>query len=352
MPRRAAADGRRREGGGARRAAGRPGPNGVTPFARPRVVVSACLGFEACRYNGAIIPDTFLGRLAAHADLVQVCPEVEIGLGIPRDPIRIVAVNGVERLVQPAAGRDLTAPMARFAKTFLGGLRNVDGFVLKGRSPSCGVRDARIQAPGERGTTLGRGPGQFARAVLERFPDVAVEDEGRLTHLRIREHFLSRVFAAAAFRALARRPSSARLVDFHARHKLLLMAVSQRGLGTLGRIVANHERRAAPEVLVRYRAVFAEALARPPRPRAHVNVLMHALGYFKKGLASREKTHFLDALETYRRGRAPLAAPVAIVRSWIERFDEPYLKSQAYFRPFPEALLDLADSCRGREFRS
>jgi uncharacterized protein YbgA (DUF1722 family) len=224
--------------------------------------------------------------------------------------------------------------------------------VLKGRSPSCGVRDACIQAPGERGTTLGRGPGRFARVVLERFPGVAVEDEGRLTHLRIREHFLSRVFAAAAFRALSRRPSAARLVDFHARHKLLLMAANPRGLATLGRIVANHERRRTPEVLARYDTAFADALARPPRPAAHVNVLMHALGHLKKGLAPREKSNFLDALETYRLGRVPLAAPVAIVRSWIERFDEPYLKSQAYFRPFPEALLDLADLGPWSEFQS
>lgn len=318
-------------------------------FARPRLVVSACLGFEACRYNGAVIPDSFLGRLAAHADLVQVCPEVEIGLGIPRDPIRIVARDGGERLVQPATGRDLTAPMARFARTFLGGLAGVDGFVLKSRSPSCGIRDARVQAPGEKGATLGRGPGHFARHVLERFPGAAVEDEGRLTNLRIREHFLGRLYASAAFRVLARRPSAARLVDFHARHKLLLMAASQRALRDLGRIVANHGRLAPVEVAARYGATFAGALARPPRPKAHVNVLMHALGHFKKGLGAREKAHFLEALETYADGRAPLAAPVAVVRSWIERFDEPYLKSQAYFRPFPENLLDMADSGRGRE---
>jgi len=334
---------------GSRAPRSRTRAGGEAAFARPRLVVSACLGFEACRYNGAIIPDSFLARLAAHVDLVQVCPEVEIGLGIPRDPIRIVSIDGAEHLVQPATGRDLTAAMDRFARTFLGGLDGVDGFVLKGRSPSCGVRDARVQAPGERGATLARGPGRFARRVLERFPGAAVEDEGRLTNLRNREHFLSRIHATAAFRTLARRPSAAALVDFHARHKLLLMSVSQRALRDLGRIVANHERRTPPEVTARYGAAFTEALGRPPRPRAHLNVLEHALGYFKRDLGGREKAHFLEVLATYADGRAPLAAPVAVVRSWIERFDEDYLKSQAYFRPFPEVLLDMGDSGRGRE---
>jgi uncharacterized protein YbgA (DUF1722 family)/uncharacterized protein YbbK (DUF523 family) len=318
-------------------------------FAKPTLVVSRCLGFDACRYNGEMIPNRFLRQLEPFVTLELVCPEVEIDLGTPRDPIRIIESDDGERLVQPSTGLDLTDRMTTFREKFLDGLGAVDGFVLKARSPSCGVTDAKVhRGPEKKDPTLRRGPGMFAAAVLERFSGVAIEDEGRLTNFRLREHFLTRIFTMAEFRTVARQPSMGKLVAFQSRHKLLLMGVNQTKMRALGRIVANGAKRPIREVFEEYGLLLGEALSRVPKYTSHVNVLMHGLGYFKKGLSAKEKAHFLDTLSLYREGKVPLSAATAILRSWIARFDEEYLEGQSYFEPFPLDLVEITDSGKGR----
>ena len=317
---------------------------------RPRVVVSACLGFEACRYNGEIIPNRFLRELATRVELVRVCPEVEIGLGTPRDPIRIELVDEGRVLVQPSTGRDVTESMEHFASQWLSSAGDVDGFVLKSRSPSCGVTDAKRyrRGKGPKPMRAGSGPGLFAEVALALFPEVPHEDEGRLTNLRLREHFLTRIYTTTAFREVRQKRTMAALVAFHAENKLLFMAANQTRMRALGRIVANADRLPLAEVLDLYEAELRLMLAKTPRLTSHVNVAQHALGYFKDGLTSREKTHFLNALETYREGRAPLSVVTALLAPWVARFDVPYLAQQTWFAPFPAELVDVADSGKGR----
>ncbi len=278
-----------------------------------------------------------------------VCPEVEIGLGVPRKPIRVVEVKGRPRLVQPETGRDVTALMTSFAATHLEGMVEIHGALLKSRSPSCGIKDVKIYPKADATGPAGKGCGFFGEAVLARFPDLAVEDEGRVLNWRIREQFLTRLFATAAFERLAERPRMAALVEFHARNKLLIRAYSQKSLRALGRIVANPERRPVEGVFAAYRPVFRAAFARPARTGAITDVLLHALGYFSKGLTAREKSHFLESLEGYRAGRLPLSALQGILRSWTARFDEAYLEGQRFFAPYPESLVDLADSGKPRD---
>jgi len=315
---------------------------------KPIVVVSRCLGFDACRYNAQTVRDTFLPALGQCCELRLVCPEVEIGLGVPRDPVRLVMRDHRLRLLQPASGRDVTVDMEGFSARYLDSLDAVDGFVLKGRSPSCGVTDARIYPDREKTPALGRSPGLFAGAVLERFPYAAIEDEGRLQNLRIREHFLSKLFARARFRGLKARPSRSDLVRFHTTHKLILMAYNQKEMRALGRIVADLKRRPIEDAIRDYESHLAAALSRLPRFTSHVNVLMHAFGYFSRQLGGREKAHFLELLDAYRSGRLPLSAAVAVLRSWIHRFGSDYLGDQVYFEPFPAALVDIRDSGKGR----
>lgn len=174
---------------------------------RPRVVVSQCLGFAAVRYDGQALRSRFVETLRDHVEFVQVCPEVGIGLGVPRDPIRIEVTPGGRaraadelRLVQPSIGRDVTEEMHAFAESFLEEVRPVDGFILKSRSPSCGIADAKRFEAGAEDPLDGRGPGLFARAVLERFPHAAVEDEARLANHWRRHRFLTRLWAAARLR--------------------------------------------------------------------------------------------------------------------------------------------------------
>jgi uncharacterized protein YbgA (DUF1722 family)/uncharacterized protein YbbK (DUF523 family) len=322
-------------------------------FARPRIVSSKCLEFEACRYNGARITSDEVRQLFPHADFIPVCPEVEIGLGIPRNPIRILGPEN-RRLVQPETGRDLTRDMNGFLDKFLKPLKTVgpdgiDGFILKYRSPSCGLKNVKVFAEAQSKTPTGKGAGFFGAAVMERFPGLAVEDEGRLKDYRIREAFLTRLFTLSSFRRTQASGRMRDLVQFQSENKLLLMAHAEKHMRILGRIVANSDKRPVDEVMSAYRDGLEKALASPPRPTSCVNVLMHALGYFKKQLTSREKTFFLSALEDYRAKRVPLSVPVGIMRSHIVRFEEAYLDEQTFFEPYPADLVTVTDSGKGRE---
>jgi uncharacterized protein YbbK (DUF523 family) len=168
---------------------------------RPRIVISRCIDFDSCRYDGQVIRASLREELEPHVDFVPICPELEIGLGVPRDPVRLVRRSGAAHMVQPATGRDLTAKMESFSRDFLSGLGTVDGFILKARSPSCGVRDAKVFHTDDEGAAFDSGPGLFAAQVLERFPQAAVEDEAGMNDLGRRHHFLTKAFALARARA-------------------------------------------------------------------------------------------------------------------------------------------------------
>lgn len=316
-------------------------------FPKPRVVVSRCLGFAACRYDGSLVPDAVVAALAPHVEFIPACPEVEIGLGIPRSPIRLVRDDPV-RLVQPDTGLDLTARMAAFAQEFLGGLADVDGFILKNRSPSCALRDAKIHAS-EGGPVVGRGLGLFGAAVRTHFPDLPAEDEGRLTNRSLREHFFTALFALAGLRRVEGSGDLGELVRFHTQHKFLLMAQGQTKLRELGRIVANREGLAPREVIRRYGKNFREAFLRPPRRPAVINVLEHAFGYVSENLRGQERQYFLGLLGEFRAGRVPASVPREVLRSWVIRFEAEYLAVQTFFAPFPTELLLPLDSGKGTE---
>ena len=306
---------------------------------RPTVVLSKCLELDACRYDGQVVRAPFVLELMPYVDLAPICPEVEIGLGIPRPPIRLVQRGTSRQLFQPDTERDMTQAMQGFNERFLGALGDVDGFILKSRSPSCGIKDTKTNGGG-------KGAGMFGAAVLERFPHAAIEDERRLTDYRLRHHFLTKLFARAAFRAVKVSGSMAELVRFHTANKLTLMAYHQTELRALGGIVANPDKRPFTEVAAGYEEHLVHALARPPRSTSNITVMMHALGYVSDRLSAEERRHFVDALDEYREGRMSLGAPLVLLQSWIERFDQSYLREQTYLEPYPRELMDLRDSAR------
>jgi uncharacterized protein YbgA (DUF1722 family) len=176
-----------------------------------------------------------------------------------------------------------------------------------------------------------------------------VEDEGRLKNFDIRQHFLTQLFAQTRFRRLQEAPSMRGLVAFHSSHKLLLMAYNQTRLRALGRVVANPEKRPLNAVLAEYADGLRDALGKAPRRTSAINVLMHALGYVSDSLSSAEKAFFLDGLEQYRDGHVPLSVPVSLMRSWIIRFEVAYLADQVYFEPYPQQLVEVLDSGKGRK---
>ncbi len=305
---------------------------------KPIVVTSKCLGFDSCRYNGDMISAPFVQQLADHVHYLTVCPEVEIGLGTPRDPVRVVAGDAGWRLIQPTTRLDLTQRMAVFSQSYLDSLAAVDGFILKSRSPSCALKDTQIHPSIEKGGVVGMGSGLFAQAVLERFRHVAIEDEDRLTNPGIREHFLTQLFVRARFRTLCEAPNIRRLNQFQAKNKLLLMAYSQTKLRLLGQIVACHDGENLSILLDEYGEQLGATFSRAPRYTSNINVLLHAFGYISERLSTRERAYFLDAIQSYREQQIPLGSAAAILRTWIARFENDYLASQTFFHPYPGEL--------------
>lgn len=319
-------------------------------FARPRVVMSRCLELDPVRHDGQKIPDPFVRRLLERVDVVPICPEVEIGLGVPRDTIRMVDVDGRTRLVQPSTGLDLTGRMDRFTQRFLDAVGPIDGFVLKAGSPSCGSGQVKVYAGIERAPTVRKESGRFAAQVIARYGNLAVEDEGRLRNYPIRDHFLLRLYAFARLRELLHEPSIAALVDFQRRYKHILMTYQQEAMRELGRIVANQDRLPAAEVVRRYSTRFREALARRPSRGAQINTLSHLYSHFRARLPDAERAEFLQILDEVRDHHLAVITATTIIRTWVARYGYDDLADQAYLEPYPRDLVLMRDSGKGLEF--
>ncbi len=311
---------------------------------RPRVVVSKCMGFAACRYNGQTLPDKFVEKLKDYVVYYPVCAEVEIGLGVPRNPIRLVQEDGATRLYQPASASDYTEAMIDFSQKYFDSLPAVDGFILKGRSPSCGTKDVKVYLGKTKVAGSVKGQGIFAGQVYQRYPEAAIEEEGRLTNFRIREHFLTKLYSHCRFRQVEQTATMAALVDFQARNKYLLMAYSQKEQKVLGQIVANHDKLPVAAVIAAYKAHLGMALAKIPRYSNYINAMMHIFGYFSDSLSSGEKSFVLDSFEKYRSGKIPLSVPLTVLKSYVIRYQQDYLLSQTIWSAFPEELMDISDS--------
>lgn len=315
-------------------------------YPRPNVVISKCLGFAMCRYNGQTITDDLIEKLKPFVNFITVCPEMEVGLGVPRFPIRIVSTKKKEeRLIQPKTGEDVTERMADFAAKFLSAQKDVDGLILKERSPSCGMKGVKVYF--ENGMTAhGKGVGLFARPALERFGTIAINDEGRLKNYKLRNHFLTSIFTLAKFREVKASSRIRVLTDFHADSKFLLMACSEKEMRILGKVAANLEKRPIGDVLDDYEKHLRLALKEPPKRSANINVAQHILGFFNKDASSDERAFFLETLQLYREERIPFVSVLNMLKLWAVRYKEDYLLKQTIFDPFPKELSELKDSGR------
>ncbi|MDT8859920.1 DUF523 and DUF1722 domain-containing protein [Alkalihalobacillus sp. MEB130] len=317
-------------------------------FAKPKVVVSKCMEFAACRYNGDKINDPTVARLADYVEFIPVCPEVEIGLGTPREVIRLVSDGDESKLVQPKTRADLTEQMNEFAHEFLGGLEEVDGFLLKNRSPTCGVSDAKVYSGLEKSPVVRTESGLFANRIQQLFPLMPLEDEGRLRNFLLREHFFTHLFTISDFRKVKNQESITELMLFHAKNKYLFMAYHQENVKRLGRIVANHAHLAIEKVIQQYENALHDLFHTPAKVTSHINVCQHVFGYFSDQLSKAEKQHFDEMLEQYRNQKIPLSSVLAILHSWCHRFENEYLLKQTYFEPYPVGLIAISDSGKGR----
>ena len=326
----------------------------MTKFVIPTVVISRCIEIYPCRYNGSKITSDFVRKLMPYVNLIPVCPEVEIGLGTPRDALRIVMEKEEAKLIQPKTGLDFTEKMEIFASSFLDSIPEVDGFILKGRSPTSAIRDAKIYSSPNHGASLrGKGPGLFGKAVLERFSYLAVEDEGRLRNPNIKSNFLTRIYTLAKFREVKKLKSRKEILKFHSENKLLLKAYNEKEMRILGRIVAKKEHYNNTNLIIDYEKHLLLALKRAPRCGSQINVLMNIMGYVSKNLSREEKEFFLKSLDDYKSGIIPLSVATGILNLWLIRFKNDYLLSQSFFEPYPKELVDIdlmTTYCDGKDY--
>ena len=292
---------------------------------RPRVGVSSCLLGSPVRFNGGHKRSRFLtDELGPYVDWVPYCPEVEIGLGTPREPVRVTDSG---RLVNRSGTLDHTGLMAALPLP-----PAVDGYVFKAKSPSCGVRGVpRYRLSGEASGAVG--PGLYASRVMAASPLLAVEDEGRLNDAGLREAFVERVFAAARLRALLSVDWQPRdLMEFHARHKLQLLAHDPARYRSLGRVVASGGSGSV------YRELFLAALASGATRGRNANALLHAYSRIGRSLAEPLGADLVARIDAYRRGEVPLSVPVALLAHYASGGELPWLAAQTFLAPYPAEL--------------
>jgi uncharacterized protein YbgA (DUF1722 family)/uncharacterized protein YbbK (DUF523 family) len=318
------------------------GPGAASEAPPIRVGVSACLLGQRVRWDGGHKSDSFLiGMLGRYVQWVPVCPEVEVGLPVPRDTLRLVQRGDEVRMVMPRTGGDYTDAMRAYAARTVRGLEGQDlcGFVLKKDSPSCGVARVKVY-PESAGSPARAGRGLFAEELIRRMPSLPVEEEGRLSDRGLRENFVERLFAYRRLKSLfSARWRLADLVAFHAAHKLLLMAHSPAAYARLGRLVAAGKAHPREELRRRYEAEFMAALAALATPGRHANVLQHMLGYVSPALDGDQRAEIGELIGDYRRELAPLLAPLTLLRHHVRRLGIAYLLGQVYLEPNPKELM-------------
>jgi len=306
-----------------------------------RIGVSSCLLGQNVRFDGGHKRDPFLmGSFGRFVTWVPVCPEVEIGLGTPRESIRLERRRGDLHLVAPKSGRDLTQAMRAYAERRVRQIENEDlcGYVLKKDSPSCGME--RVRVYDENAVPARTGRGLFAEVLMARLPHLPVEEEGRLGDAKLRENFVERVFAYKRLKSLfAGRWTVGDLVAFHTAQKLLVMAHSTEAYRSLGRLVAGAKATPRAELRDRYEAGLMAALKVPATPRKHANVMQHMLGHFSERLSADERQELLGLIDDHRRGLVPLVVPITLFRHHVRRLDVAYLAGQAYLDPHPKELM-------------
>ncbi|MGH8386822.1 MAG: YbgA family protein [Pseudomonas sp.] len=310
------------------------------PPAKPKIAISACLmGFDV-RYNGGHKASQLCSRvLTDYFDFIAVCPEVAIGLGIPREPIRLVgnpvqpeAVGTVDRQI------NVTRPLAEYGRKMAAELSDICGYIFMQKSPSCGLERVKVYhangAPVKDG-----GQGIYAQAFCALHPDLPVEEEGRLNDPVLRENFLTRVFAYSAWQQLRLEGLSRRgLTDFHSRYKYLLMAHNPVQYKTLGNLLGNMGQTDPKELGPQYFSELMAALKKCATRRTHTNVLQHLSGYLKKTISADEKQEVQHVIGQYRHGIVPLVVPLTLLKHHFRQHPDPYIAQQVYLQPHPENL--------------
>lgn len=309
----------------------------LTPI---KIGISSCLLGNKVRYDGGHSHDRFLTQtLGLFAEYVPVCPEVECGMPTPREAVRLVGPTENPRLVTQKTGKDKTEQMQTWIKGRLKELAKEDlcGFIFRSKSPSSGLY--RIRVYGDDGKVRKNGIGLFAKAFTDAFPRIPVEEAGRLHDPKLRENFIENIFSLQRWRKLlGQNKSLGGLVEFHTNNKLLILSHNQDIYREMGRLVAQGKNYDLNELVDRYEELLLKALKLKTTLKKNINVLLHILGYFKKNLSGDEKQELLSVIDQYRSGYVPLIVPITLIKHYVMKYDQPWLKAQTYLNPHPFEL--------------
>lgn len=305
-----------------------------------RLGVSTCLLGENVRYDGGHKLDRWVtGVLGQYVEFVPVCPEVECGLPVPREAMRLVGDPAEPRLVTQKTGIDHTEKMQAWGRGKLLELEQEDlcGYIFKSKSPSSGMQ--RVKVYKDKGMPDQTGVGIWARMFMERFPLLPVEEEGRLNDARLRESFIERIFLFKRLRDVTREgKNTGNLVKFHTENKLLLMAHDPVAMRAMGKLTADGKGKSSDEMYCEYVELLSKALSKTATVKKNVNVLMHIMGHFKKQLSSDEKQELLEIIDHYHKEYLPLIVPVTLLNHYVRKYDNAYLAGQYYLHPHPIEL--------------
>lgn len=308
---------------------------------RIKIGISSCLLGEKVRYDGGHKWDRYItDTLGRYFEWFPVCPEVECGLPVPRESMRLVDGPGFPRLKTIRTGIDHTEGMLKWAEKELKVLEKEDlcGFIFKSRSPSSGIGGVTVYTPS--GMPVRKGAGLFGGAFMKYFPFVPVIDDGRLHDPKLRENFIERIFVFKRWKDLLEEGARDKdLIDFHTAHKLLVLSHSPKHLTALGKLVADMKKYRREELLSRYIQLLTEGLQLIATVKKNTNVLQHILGYFRKSLLQDDKEELIGVIEDYHKGYVPLIVPLVLINHYVRKFNEPYMKDQFYLNPHPIELM-------------
>ncbi len=302
------------------------------------VGISSCLLGAPVRYNGGHKRNDYIEKtLGQFFQFVPFCPEVDIGMGVPRPAIRLLVVDGGVRAVGVKdASLDVTEKLDRCAQEQKSWHADLCGYILKKDSPSCGMERVKTYANGQ---PRKNGVGLYAARLMANFPLLPVEEEGRLGDPALRENFLQRVYVFHRWRQLLGQGlSHSALTTFHARHKLLFMSHHQNATRALGKLLATGARQGVDQLAGQYISAAMTLLKTQASRRNHVNVLQHIQGYLKGELEPDDKRELGELIEQYRCGEVPLIAPITLLRHHFRKHPDPYIEHSCYMRPWPEVL--------------
>jgi uncharacterized protein YbgA (DUF1722 family)/uncharacterized protein YbbK (DUF523 family) len=306
-----------------------------------KIGISTCLLGEKVRFDAGHKKDRYLTDvLGNYFEWVPVCPELEVGMGVPRESVRLVGSTDAPRMVGTKSGTDWTDRMVKYSSERIHKLRglNLSGYIFKSDSPSCGMERVRVYA--DNGMPSKTGVGLFTGMFIKEFPIIPVEEEGRLNDSKLRDNFIVRVFSYHRLQMLFGDGfNRGSLVNFHTVHKYLLLSHSPKHYELLGRIVANAKKYSPVDLREKYCTLFMEGLSIKSTTKKNVNVLHHILGFLREEITVMERDDILRIIDDYYHELVPLIVPITLIKHYVMKRNVPYIRDQVYLNPHPKELM-------------